>query len=313
MVTVVGVSALPAFGQNYPAKPVRLIVPFSAGSANDVIARPVSQKLSELWGQPVVVENHVGAGGTVGAGVAAKAAPDGYTLLMMSSAYATNVAASPNLPYDSVKDFVAIAPLASQPYVLVVGASAGVRTVAELIGTAKLRPREIKFGSAGTGSGTHFTAETFRFAAGIDVVRVPYDVIPRLNADPMAGRVTYWFPPISIALPHIREAKLLALGVSSARRSSLLPEVPSLAEAGIAAFDDRNWFGMWAPVGTPAGVVDQLAKDVARALAAPDLREQLAKVGVEPMSMSPDEFARFVRDETEAAARVAKEAGIKPQ
>ena len=313
MAIVVAVGAIPAFGQDYPAKPVRVIVPLSAGSANDIIARMVTLKLSELWGQPVVVENYTGGGGAVGAGEAAKSLPDGYTLLIMGSAYATNPAVYSNLPYDPVKDFVDIAPLASQPNVLVVGASAGVRTVAELITTAKARPGEIKVGSAGTGSGAHFLAEKFRLAAGIDVVHVSYDVVPQANMDTIAGRVTYWFPPIAIALPLIREGKLLALAVTSGRRSSLLPEVPTLAEAGVAGFDGRGWFGVFAPGGTPAVVVDKLTKDVARALAAPELQEQFAKLGFEPMSMSSAEFASFVRDEMEAAARVAKEAGIKPQ
>jgi tripartite-type tricarboxylate transporter receptor subunit TctC len=313
VIFMISSSTISSFAQDYPTKPVRVIVAFSAGSATDGIARLVSQKLSDLWGQPVVVENHAGGGGTVGAGVVAKSSPDGYTLLMTSAAYATSPAVYRNLPYDPVKDFVDIAPLIIQPNVLVVGPSAGVRTVTELIVKAKARPGEIKFGSAGTGSASHFIAEKFRLAMGIDVVHVPYKVVPQLNTDTMAGRVTYWFPPLAIALPHIREGKILALAVRNARRSSLLPEVPTLAETGVAGFADGEWYGVWAPAGTPAGIVGKLAKDVAGALAAPDMREKLAKLGVEPMSMSPTEFSSFVRDEMESASRIAKEAGIEPQ
>jgi len=314
-IMVVGASAgaFQAFAQGYPGKPVRIIVPFTPGSATDVIARTVGQKLSEIWGQPVVVENRTGAGGTIGAGVVAKSPADGYTLLVSSSGYAVNAALYASLPYDPLNDFVSVAPLASQPYVLVSGASTGMKTVAELIAAAKAKPGQINFGSAGTGSGTHLVAEKFRLAAGIDVVHVPYKGGPEANTDTMTGRVTYWFPPVAIALPHVNGGRLLALGVSSARRSSLLPEVPTIAEAGVGGFSDALWNGMWAPAQTPPEVVDKLAKDVARALAAPDLRERLAKLGAEPMSMTPSEFTRFVRSEIEDSTRIVKAAGIKPQ
>jgi tripartite-type tricarboxylate transporter receptor subunit TctC len=279
----------------------------------DTIARTVSQKLSELWSQPVGVEGRPGAGGTVGAGVVAKAPPDGYTLLMTSSAHAVQPALYTTLPYDPLKDFVDIAPLARQPYVLVVGPSAGVKSVSALIAAAKAKPGQLKFSSPGTGSGAHFTAEKFKMAAGIDVVHVPSQGVSEANADTMMERVTYWFPALVAALPDIRGGKLLPLGVSSAQRSSVLPEVPTIAESGVTGYDDTIWVGLWAPVGTPASVVDKLAKDVARVLAAPDVRERFATLGAEPMSMTSAEFARFVRSETEAAARIMKAAGIKPQ
>ena len=299
-----------AFAQDYPIKPVQVIVPFTVGSATDVLARAVSQKLSELWGQPVAVENRAGAGGVVGADVVAKAPPDGYTLLIYGSGHAVSPAIYSKLPYDPMKDFTHIAPLATQPFVLVVGTSAGVRNVSELIAAAKAKPGQLKFGSAGAGSGTHFVAEKFKIAAGIDVVHVPYKGGPEANADTITGQITYWFPPLPIALNPILEGKLIPLGVTGAKRSLGLPTV---AEAGVAGFEDTNWWGIWAPASIPANVADKLAKDVARALAAPDLREKFATLRFEPMSMTSAMFERFVRSEMEAAARVAKTAGIKPQ
>jgi tripartite-type tricarboxylate transporter receptor subunit TctC len=302
-----------ALAQAYPGKPVRVIVPFTAGSTTDMIARTVSQKLSEAWGQPAVVENRTGAGGTIAAGVVAKSPPDGYTLLVNSNAHAVNPALYASLPYDPLTAFVDIAPLAGHPNVLVVGTSAGARSVAELIAAAKAKPGQIHFGSSGVGSGTHLIAEKFRLAAGIDVVHVPYKGGPEATADTIAGRVAYWFPPVSLALPHTREGRLLALGVTSARRSSLLPEVPTIAEAGVPGFDVSQWYGMWAPAGTPERMVDKLAQDISRALAAPDLRDRFNKIGIEPMAMTPSEFTRFVRSETEDSARIIKAAGIEPQ
>ena len=301
------------FAQGYPSMPVRVIVPFTAGSGLDIVARMLSQKLTEFWGQPVAVENHIGVGGTVGAGVVAKSPPDGYTLLVNTTAHAVNVALYSKLPYDPVKDFVDVSPLVAQPYVLVAGTSAGIKTVSDLIAAAKAKAGQLKFGSAGTGSGTHMIAEKFRLAAGIDVVHLPNKGGPEANADAIAGRVTYWFPPIAVALPQVREGRLLAVGMSSARRSSLLPDVPTIAETGLAGFEDTIWYGMWAPAATPAEVVNQLSKDVARALATPDVRDRLSKLGAEPMNLTPAEFARFVRSEIDSAARVVKAAGIKPQ
>jgi len=302
-----------AFAQDYPAKPVRIIVPFTAGSATDLLARAVSQKLSELWGQPVAIENLAGEGGVVGTDAVAKAPRDGYTLLIHSSAYAVSPVIYAKLPYDPVKDFTDISSLARQPFVLVTGPSAGVKTVSELIAAAKAKPGQLKFGSAGTGSGTHFAAEQFKIVTGIDVIHVPYQGGPEANAATMTGQVTYWLAPLTMALKPVREGKLIALCVTSSKRYDGLPSVPTIAEAGLTGFVETNWWGIWAPAGIPARVADKLAKDVARALAAPDLREKLAKLGFEPMSMTSSEFARFVRNEIESSARIAKAAGIKPQ
>jgi len=300
--------------QGYPTKPVRVIEPFGAGGGPDLMARAVSPRLSELWGQPVTVENHPGAGSTAAPALVAKSPPDGYTLLVNTSAQAYSAALLKNLPYDPLKDFVPVAPLTSQPYVLVAGKLAGITTVGELVAAAKAKPAELKFGSTGLGTGTHLGLVKFNLQAGIEAVHVPPrpgDAITDVIADAVAGRTTYMMAPIQLALADIRAGSLRALRVTTKKRSSLLPDVPTIAETGIAGFDYPIWYGVWAPAGTPAGVVDKLAKDIARALATPDLRDWLVKHGGDPMSMTQPEFARFVVSESENAARIAKAAGIK--
>jgi len=309
-------AAASAFAQGYPAQPVRVIVPFAKGGGVDVIARLVSQKLSELWGQRVTVESHPGAGTILGVGVAAKSPPDGYTLLVNNSIQTMYAARFTNLTYDPVKDFVPVAPLVRQPYVLVVGKPAGVNTVAELIAAVKAKPGELKFGGF-AGSQSHLGAEKFNLAVDIKAVHVPAPLTPtgrdEMIADTIAGRVTYLLLP-AFSTPQLRDGRLIALAVTSARRSSLLPEIPTVAEAGPAGFEYTEWYGMWAPAGTPAHIVDKIGKDVARALTAPDLRAKLAQVtGMEPMSMAPAEFARFVASESESAAYLIKVVGITPE
>jgi tripartite-type tricarboxylate transporter receptor subunit TctC len=304
------------FAQDYPAEPVRIIEPFGAGGGPDLLARALASKLSGLWGQAVTVENIPGGGATAGSAQVAKSPADGYTLLINTNAQAYNAALLKDLPYDPLKDFIPIIPLTSQPYVLVAGKPAGVATVGELMAAAKAKPGVLKFGSAGVGTGTHIGVEKFNQAAGIKALHVPplsNDSNADTIANAIAGRFTYYLVPISLALPHIRDGTLVALGVSTARRSTLLPEVPTIAEAGVAGFDFPIWYGIWVPAGTPAGVVDKLAKDISRVLAGPDLRDWVGKHGGEPMSMTQPEFARFVQSESESAARIFKAAGVRPQ
>src|SRR5205814_5105784 len=305
-------SAACAFFQGYPSDLVPVLEPFGAGSGVDVVTRAVTGKLSEVLGQPVTVENHAGAGGTVGPALVAKSPPDGYTLLANSSAHTYGAELLTNHAYDPLKDFIPIAPLAKQPFVLVVGKSAGVKTVGELIAAAKAKPGEFKFSSAGVGTATHLGVEKFNLETGIKAIHVPLTPTQAIT-DTIAGRITYWMSPISLALPQIREGRLMGLRVSSAQRSSILPEVPTLGEAGVSGFDFTIWYGIWAPVGTPARVVNKLAKSVARAVAEPDVRERLAKNGADPMSMTQTEFVHFVATEHESAARVIRAAGIKPR
>ena len=301
------------FAQNFPNKPVHIIVAFTAGSATDSLGRTYGQKLSEIWGQPVVVENRPGAGGTIGAAVVAKAPADGYTLLVNSAAQAYNPSIYQNLSFDTVKDFANIAALGGQPNVLVVAPSSGIKTVAELIALAKQKPGQLNYASAGTGSGTHINGEKFKLAAGIDVVHVPYKGSPEALTDTMAGRVTYYFAPISAALPFVRDGKLVALAVSTAKRSSVLPNVPTIAESGVPGFDYSLWVGLFAPAGTPPAVVEKIAKDVRTAEQSADVKERFATLGAEPMPMTPQEFTKFVQTEIDESAKVIKAAGIKAQ
>jgi tripartite-type tricarboxylate transporter receptor subunit TctC len=312
---VVGVSLWSALAgaQSWPTKPVKIVVPFTAGSATDILARTFGQKLQEFWGQPVVIENRPGAGGTIGAGVVAKSPADGYTLLVHSAAYAYNPSIYPELPYDTLKEFVEIAPLGGQPNVLVVAPSLGIKSVADLIAQAKQKPGQFNYGSAGTGSGTHINAEKFKLATKIDAVHVPYKGTPEALTDTMAGRVTYFFSPISAALPQVREGKLLALGVSSAQRSSTLKDVPTIAEAGVPGFDYNLWVGLFGPAGMPTDLVERINKDVERALQSPEIKERLANLGAEPMPMTPAKFKSFTRSEIDESAKVVKAAGIKVQ
>jgi tripartite-type tricarboxylate transporter receptor subunit TctC len=310
---IVLAAAPTVLAQPFPSKPVKVIVPFTAGSATDILGRTVGQKLQEFWGQPVVIENRPGAGGTIGEGIVAKSAADGYTLLVTSAAFAYNPSIYPDLPYSAEKDFIDIVPLAGQPNVLVVSPSLGIKSVADLVKLAKDKPGQLNFASAGVGSGTHINAEKFKLAAGIDVVHIPYKGTPEALTDTMTGRVTFFFSPISSALPHVREGKLTALAVSTGKRSSVLKDVPTVAESGVAGFDYSLWVGMFAPAGTPAAVVEKIAADVARAVQSPEMRERLAALGAEAMPMSTAEFRKFVRDETVESGKVIKAAGIKPQ
>ena len=302
--------------QDYPTMPVRMVEPFGAGGGPDIIAHAISPKLAELWGQPVTVENHPGAGATAAPAFVAKSSPDGYTLLVNTSAQAYSAAFMKNLPYDPLKDFIPVAVLTSQPYVLVAGKSSGITSVRELVAAAKAKPGELKFGSTGVGTGSHLGVEKFNLEAGIRAQHVPAgpgDSITNVIANTVAGRTTYMIAPIELALVDIRSGNLRALGVTTQKRSSLLPDVPTIAEAGIPGFDYPIWYGVWVPAGTPARVVDKLAQDIARALTSPDVRDRLAKHGADPMSMTQPEFARFVQSESESAARIMAAAGIKPR
>ena len=255
----------------------------------------------------MTVENHTGAGATAGPAQVAKSPADGYTLLINTSAQAYSAAFLKNLSYDPLKDFIPVAPLTSQPYVLIAGKAAGVTTIAELIAAAKATPGELTFASTGPGTGSHLGVVKFNLSAGIEAVDVPprpTDAIADIVSGTIEGRTAYAIAPISIALAHIRDGKLVPLGVTTARRSILLPEVPTIAEAGVAGFDFRIWYGIWVPAGTPAGVVHKLSKDIERVLAGPHLRDWIRKHGGEPMRMTQPDFARFVQGESNSAARL---------
>ncbi len=299
--------------QTYPNKPVRLVIAFTPGSSIDIVGRAVAAKLSEFWGQPVVPENRAGAGGSIGSKVVVDAAPDGYTLLANSSAHVSNPAIFANLPYDTLKDFTNLAPMTAGPNVLFVGTGTGWKTFADFIAAAKQNPGKLNFSSAGIGSGTHYNLEKLKIATGINVVHVPYKGTPEAISDTIGGRVCCYWAPINAALPHLRGGRAVALAVSSAQRTSLLPDVPTVAESGAPGFDYTLWLALWGPAGMPADVVGKINADVNRALSTPELRSQLSNLGTLPMQMTAPQFAEFVRKEIEESQRILKAAGIKPQ
>lgn len=307
-------SAAPqALAQGYPNKPVRLVIAFTPGSSTDIIGRAVAAKLQEIWGQTVVAENRVGAGGSIGSAMVVKSSPDGYTLLANSSAHVANPGIYANLPYDTLKDFTNLAPLGGGPNVLIVGQDAGWKTFADFLAAAKQNPGKLNFSSAGIGSGTHFNLEKLKLMTAIDVTHVPYKGTPEAISDTIAGRVCCYFAPLNAALPHVASGKAVALAVSSIKRSSLLPNVPTIAEQGVPGFDYTLWVGLWGPARMPPDVAEKINRDVNRALQSADLRARLVKLGTEPGNMTIAEFTEYVRKEVEDTQRVLKAAGIKPQ
>ncbi len=307
------VVATSAVGQGYPSKPVHAIISFTPGSSTDIVGRVVMQKVSEYWGQPVVAENRAGAGGSIGSAIVARSAPDGYTLLINSSAHSVNPAIFAKLPYETTRDFVDIVPLAVQPNVLVVSAASPHKTIGDLISFARAKPGALNFGHAGLGSGTHLSTEKLIAAAGVKVTQIPFKGTPEVVTALLGGSVDCYWVPISAGLANIKSGKLRPLAVSSAKRSSQLPEVPTNGEAGIPNANSPLWFGIWGPAGTPADIVAKISADVRRAMADAAVREKLAGLGNDPMDMSTEEFARFVRSEIEDYSRVVKAAGLKPQ
>ncbi len=299
--------------QDFPTKPVRLVISFTPGSSTDIIGRVVAAKLQEMWGQPVVAENRVGAGGTVGSAVVAKSDPDGYTLLANSSAHVANPGIYKDMQYDTLKDFVNLALLGGGPNVLIVSPDTGWKSLRDFVDAAKASPGKLNFSSAGIGSGTHFNLEKLKLATGIDVTHIPYKGTPEAIADTIAGRVCCYWAPLNAALPHVSGGKAHALAVSSVQRSALLPNVPSIAEQGYPGFDYTLWVGLWGPAKMPADVAAKINRDVNAALASPDLKGRLMKLGTEPGNLSIPEFTEFVRKEVEETKRILQAAGIKPQ
>ena len=310
---LVALAPFVAAAQSYPSKPIRIIVPFTPGSATDTIARPVAEKLSAALGQPAIVENRPGAGGTIGVAALAKSPADGYTLAVVSTGHVVNPVLYANLQYDTLKDVTGIAPLAGQPCVLVVSPELGVKDARALVAMAKASPGKLNYATAGIGSAAHICAEKFRMAAGIDAVHVPLKGSPESLVETMAGRTHYTWTPLSTAVGQIKEGRLLALAVSTAKRSAQFPNIPTIAEAGFPKAELNFWVGMLAPAGTPREVVDRLNAEVQKALAAPDMKERLANLGNEPLFMSPAEFDRFLREEHDVLGEVMRASGVKAQ
>ena len=299
--------------QAYPSKTVRIIVPFAAGSATDVAARLIGERLNAAWAQPVVVENRPGAGGTIGIAQTAKAEPDGYTLVVVSTGHVVNDVLYKDLPYDVLNDLAGVAPLVSLPSVLIVPQSLGVKNVKDLVARAKARPGEFNYGTAGVGSAAHINTEKFNLAAGINAVHVPLKGTPPILSETMGGRLQYAWVPIIASIGPIKDGKLHALAVSTANRSAALPSVPTIAEAGFPGGEFDFWVGLLAPGKTPKDLLEKINAEVNRALASPDMKDRLAKLGGEPMKMSPEQFDAFLRKEHAVLGQLMRDAGAKPQ
>ena len=304
---------IPAWAQNYPTKPVRLVISFTPGSSTDIIGRAVAAKLQEMWGQPVIAENRPGAGGTVGSDFVVRSDPDGYTLLANSSAHVSNPGIYRDMRYDTLRDFTNLALLGGGPNVLMVGPQAGWKTLKDFIDAAKANPGKLNFASAGIGSGTHFNIEKLKIATGVDVTHVPYKGTPEAIGDTIAGRTCCYWAPLNAALPQVSSGKAVALAVSSAQRSPLLPNLPTVAEQGYPGFDYTLWVGLWGPAKMPADVAAKINKDVNAALASPDLRERLTKLGTVPGNLTIAQFNDFIRRELDETKKILEAAGIKPQ
>jgi tripartite-type tricarboxylate transporter receptor subunit TctC len=295
---------------DYPSRPIRVISPFPAGSASDTVARVVLDQVSQIIGQPLVVEARPGAGGIVGFADVAKADPDGYTVVTSSTSMGTGQVLHSKLPYDPAKDFASVVMLGLQPNVLVASKESGFKTVADLVGAAKAKPGTLTFASAGIGSSSHMAGERLRLAAKIDVRHVPFK--DNGLSEVMAGRIDYYFIPLAAAASALGSGKLSVLAVSSLKRSPLLPDVPSIAEAGYPNAEFNFWVGLSMPAQTPRPVIDKLHDATEKALQDPAMKEKLAKLGVEPELMSVDAFSKFVKDDPVATVQLAKDADIQP-
>ena len=300
-----------AAAQQYPAGPMRIVVPFAAGGGTDILARLIAQKLNESWGQPVVVENRPGASGTVGTAFVAKSPADGHTLLIVPAGYAGNPGLYKKLPYDHTRDLAPVSWLASGPLTLVVHPSLPVKSVKELIAFARARPGEINFGSSGAGTLPHLSAELFNSMSGIKMVHIPYKGAGAAVTDVMAGRVPLYFMNILQSVSLIKAGKLRALGVTTPQRTPIAPDIPSIAEAGLKGYDMTNWYGLLAPAATPREAVIKLNAEVVRILKLPELTSRLADDGMTVVASSPEHFAGFLARETDKFTKVIEAAGIK--
>ena len=312
LAAVIVAASVPAAAQTWPTRPIRAIIPFSAGSTTDIIPRIVFDQLSADLGQTIVIENRGGAGGTLGAGAVAKSDPDGYTILANSSAHAISPSIIPNMPYDTAHDFAAVIPFGISPNVLVVSPSRGVKTAQEFVAALKAKAGSANFSSAGVGTATHLSAERFRFSAGFEATHVPFRGGPEALTEVMGGRIDFYFGPVGTVLSSVREGKVLALAVNGPKRSSALPDVPTLQEAGFKDADFPVWYGMFVPTKTPRDIVDKLHAATVKALQEAKVQEKLATIGVDPMIMSSKDFDALVAKDISVNASLVKAAGIKP-
>jgi tripartite-type tricarboxylate transporter receptor subunit TctC len=307
------VVAFGASAQDYPTKTIRLIVPLTTGAGADIAARIIAQRMNEHWKLPVIVENRPGAGGTIGTAAVAKAQGDGHTLLVQSSSHSANPAIYKSLPYDPQTDLVDVAILGKTPYVMVSAGNGPYKTLKALLDAARAKPGEIAFASAGLGTSTHLAAEYLIGLAGVRMIHVPFKGSPDALQDVLGGRSAFYMAPVNVGLGLVKDGKLNPLGVSTASRAEVLPQVATLAEQGLPGYEVTLWFGMWAPAATPPTVVQKLNASVNAIVLEPIVREQFAKLGIQPSPMKQEEFARFVRSEIEVYRKIVRQAKIEPQ
>ena len=302
-----------ALAQSYPTRAIKLVVPSSPGGGTDIVARILGQKLSEQLGQQFVVENRAGAGTVIGNDAVAKSAPDGYTLLMGLSTLAINPSMYARLPYDALRDFAPISQSVSACNILILHPSVPAKTVRELIALARAKPGSLTFGSAGMGTNPHLSGELFKSLARIDMVHVPFKGSGQSIISQLAGEIAANFPSLPTAMPYIKAGRLRGLGVTTLKRAEVLPDVPSIAEAGLPGYEATQWFGLLAPAGTPRTIIDRLYQESSRAVRSADMKERMTAEGLEVVGSTPEEFASYIRSETDKWTQVIKAAGIKPQ
>lgn len=307
----IAVTAANAAEQSFPNRPIRMLMPVSPGSAVDFLARTMGPRVSEIWGQPLVIDSRPSAGGIVASQILVSATPDGHTLLIQSIGHAVNPSLYTKLPYDTLRDFAGVTMVADIPNVLVATPSLKWKSVRDLIEAAKARPGQINFASAGIGSGTHMNGEEFKLVTGINVVHVPYKGTPEALTDTMTGRVQYFFSPITAAIPMVKAGRVTGLAVSTAKRSPVLPDLPTVAESGVAGFDFNLWTGILAPAKTPKAVKEKLAADIARVLEIPEVRERMLTQGAVPHALSTDKFDAYIKSEVEKLAKIIKASGAR--
>ena len=296
----------------YPNKPIRVIVPFAAGSTTDIIARAIADKMGASMGQTLVIDNRGGASGTIGQAAVAMAAPDGYTIMIHSSSHTVSPSTFAKLPFDTISDFAGVTPISSTPNVLVISPSKNIKTLKDLLATAKAKPGALNFASAGQGSATHLNAEKFKMAANIEATNIPFKGSAEAVTEVLAGRVDYYFSPIAPVIGQIKEGNLLALAVGSPKRSSALPDVPTTAEAGVPGSEFNFWIGMMAPAKTPRDIVNRLHDEVVKALATAEVKDRFAKLGADAWTMKPEQFDAYIKEEIVSNAKLVKAAGLSP-
>jgi len=307
-------TALSAYAQTYPSRSVRIIIPFAAGGPGDTVGRMIAPKLSEVWGHQVVIDNRAGANSIVGTEVAARAQPDGYTLLVVSAGFAINVSLQPKLPYDALRDFIPITPVTFGPSMVAAHPSLPVRNLKELIALAKARPGQLTYGSSGVGApGSHLGMELIKVTAKIDITHIPYKSMAPGVTDLIGGQIHLAVPTIVVTLPHVRAGRLRAIGVTSTERSPAAPDIPTIAEQGLPGYEANNWYSVLAPTGTPPAIITKIHADLAKVVQLPEIKERFSGLGMEARAMPPTEFTVYLKSEIGKWAKVIKAAGVKPE